>query len=302
MENVIVTGASGFLGTKLCNELSKRYKVYALVRDVEKAKQSLSNINIIVLKCEMKAYECFDLEVKAKYFFHFAWDATSGEDRSNYEKQLFNVKATCDAVVLAKKLGCEKFIYASSINEFETYEYMKSNEISPGGGYIYGTAKLSAHFMAEVVAAKEQIGFIPVIITNIYGPGEKSKRLINTSIRGLLNNEHVSFTKGDQMYDFIYIDDAINSIISVAEKGVGFRSYYLGSNQPKPLKYFIKDLHEAIGGLGTIGLGDLQFKGRDISYEQFNINQIERDTGYVNKINFKEGIEKTCDAIKEENL
>ena len=43
-------------------------------------------------------------------------------------------------------------VYASSINEMETYEYLQSDDIEPAGGYIYGTGKLAAHLMGETVA------------------------------------------------------------------------------------------------------------------------------------------------------
>ena len=108
-------------------------------------------------------------------------------------------------------------VYASSINEMETYEYLQSDDIEPAGGYIYGTGKLAAHLMGETVAKINGIEFIPVIITNIYGVGEKSARMIYTSINKLVHKEHCSFTAGYQTYDFIYITDAINSIIAVAE-------------------------------------------------------------------------------------
>ena len=46
------------------------------------------------------------------------------------------------------------------------------------------------------------------MISNIYGPGELSPRLVNTSIRKMLKGEHCAFSAGEQIYDFIYITDA----------------------------------------------------------------------------------------------
>ena len=69
----------------------------------------------------------------------------------------------------------------------ETYEYLQSNDVEPSGGYIYGTAKLAAHLMGETVARLVGVEFIPVIITNIYGVGEKSARMIYTSIYKLIH-------------------------------------------------------------------------------------------------------------------
>ena len=94
-----------------------------------------------------------------------------------------NVKLTCDYIKLCKEVGCKRVVYASSINEMETYEYLQSDDIEPVGGYIYGTGKLAAHLMGETVAKANDVEFIPVIITNIYGVGEKSERMVYTSRR-----------------------------------------------------------------------------------------------------------------------
>ena len=49
-----------------------------------------------------------------------------------------------------------------------------------------------------------------------------------------------------------------------------------------------------------LGLGDLPFNGIDISYKQFKLKKVEEDTGYKNKISFKDGIKMTMDFIKSE--
>jgi hypothetical protein len=49
-----------------------------------------------------------------------------------------------------------------------------------------------------------------------------------------------------------------------------------------------------------IGLGDLQFKGVDISYDQFDLKKVEKDTGYINQIPFAKGIAMTADYIRKE--
>lgn len=302
MNKAIITGASGFIGKQLINELlSRNVKIVAI--DIRFDDVLLQNKEITCINCKDK--NPFDLQkelesLNADTFFHLAWAGTSGSMRADYSVQLDNVKLACDYVVLASKIGCKRFVYASSINEMETYEYLQSDDINPSGGYIYGTGKLAAHLMGETVAKLNDIEFIPVIITNIYGAGEKSARLVNTSIRQLLNGEHCSFTEGKQTYDFIYITDAIASIVEVAEKGKPFNRYYIGSGNPKPLREFLLEMKDVVAPDAELGLGDLPFNGIDISYSQFKLKKVQEDTGYVNKISFKDGIKKTMDFIKSE--
>ena len=302
MKRAIVTGANGFIGKTLVNALLKNgYEIVALdIRfdDVLMNSPAITCVSVmgkevkeLISAIPQKEYDCF---------FHLAWAGTSGPMRADYNVQLNNVKLACDYICLCKEIGCKRVVYASSINEMETYEYLQSDDIEPAGGYIYGTGKLAAHLMGETVAKLNGIEFIPVIITNIYGVGEKSARMIYTSINKLLKKEHCSFTAGYQTYDFIYITDAINSIIAVAEKGKAFNRYYIGSGEPKPLREFLMEMKDIVDPAAEIGLGDIPFKGVNISYAQFDLKKVERDTGYQNEIPFAKGIAMTAEYIRGE--
>ena len=292
MKNVIVTGANGFLGKTLVKSLlNNGYSVVAL--DIRFDDVLANDNRVTCINVNNKEITEIEKEIPEEdylYLFHLAWAGTSGDARADYNLQLKNIELTCNYVELCKKLKCKRFVYASSINEMETYEYLQSDNIDPSGGYIYGTGKLAAHLMGEIVAKLNDVEFIPVIITNIYGIGEKSARMIYTSIKKLLNNEHCSFTEGYQTYDFIYISDAINSIIAVAEKGKAFNRYYIGSGSPKPLREFLIKMRDIVNPKIEIGLGDIPFKGINVSYEQFDLKKVERDTGYINEIPFDKGI------------
>lgn len=302
MENAIVTGANGFIGKTLVNALlEKGYHVMALdIRfdDVLANDNRVTCVNVMNKEVAALAEEIPHQEYRC--FFHLAWAGTSGPARADYTVQLNNVKLACDYIKLCSEIGCKRVVYASSINEMETYEYLQSDDIEPAGGYIYGTGKLAAHLMGETVAKLNGIEFIPVIITNIYGVGEKSARMIYTSINKLVHKEHCSFTAGYQTYDFIYITDAINSIIAVAEKGKAFNRYYIGSGEPKPLREFLLEMRDIVDPEAELGLGDIPFKGVDISYDQFDLKKVERDTGYRNEVPFAEGIRMTAEYIRGE--
>lgn len=300
-KKAIITGANGFIGKMLVKSLlEKGYSIVALdVRfdDVLREGKRITCIDVNDKTAEdlqqsipTDSYDCF---------FHLAWAGTSGPSRADYNMQLNNVKLACDYILLCKEVGCKRIVYASSITEMETYEYLQSNDIEPSGGYIYGAGKLAAHLMGETVAKQNNVEFIPVIITNIYGVGEKSQRMIYTYINKLVHKEHCSFTAGYQTYDFIYITDAINSIIEVAEKGKAFNRYYIGSGEPKPLREFLMEMRDIVDPSAEIGLGDLQFKGVDIDYNQFDLKKVEKDTGYKNKVSFAEGIKITADYIRK---
>ena len=303
MKKAIVTGANGFLGIALCKELvSQNIEVIAIVKDENE------NISEIVDLKGLKIIYCDLSEIESLYelvsdddidvMFHFAWIGSVGDLRGDSNIQTLNIKYTCNAVKACYKLNCKRFIFASSIMEYEIQAIMNT-EISPGINTLYSSAKVGANYMARALSCSLGIDYIRTVISNIYGPGEKNTRLINSTLRKMLNNEKCSFSSGEQMYDFIYITDAAKAFVAVAKKGFSNRTYYIGSCCPKPLKKFLIELRDQVAPKLEIGLGEIPFNGISLSYEEFDINAVKRDTGFEPTVSFEEGIKNTFKWIKE---
>lgn len=304
MKKAIVTGANGFVGTALVKELSARkIEVIAVVRD---AKENVSEIaglpGLRIVYCDLA--ELSELNDKiidrdADVFYHLAWVGSAGPLRGNYEVQLHNAKYTCDAVKACAAIECPKFVFASSIMEYECAKLMEAGK-KPSINTQYSTAKIAANYMAKAQAAALDIEYVSAVISNIYGEGERSPRLINTSLRKLLAGEHVSFSSGEQMYDFVYITDAAKAFAAIGEKGVPFQTYYIGSLNPHPLKEFLQELRDGVDPSIEIGLGEIPFDGVTLTYEEFDVFALKHDTGFEPQISFAEGVQKTIAWLEEE--
>lgn len=303
MTKTIITGASGFVGKSLVKELSaKGYEVLAIIRNKNKVSEfdDLSNVSVVV--CDLRDIsnlKNFLPKTDYSYFFHLAWEGTSGPDREDYHKQLQNVVYTCEAVKTAKELGCKRFIYAGSLMEYESIKYIPINGSIPVKNYIYRTAKLTAHYMAKSLAVDLGIDFVTGTISNAYGEGEISPRLINSTIRILLKNEKTSFTSGEQLYDFIYITDVAKAFIAIAEKGRAYGNYYIGNRTQRKLKDYLIDIKNCIDKNIELGFGEIPFYGASLDYTEFDTNALYEDTDFKCEVDFMEGIKKTIKWIEQ---
>lgn len=307
MKKAIVTGANGFVGGAVTKELiNNGYKVIAL--DLEGHNGNLPEDGDII-------FYSFSLDNSAELkerlrekdidiFYHFAWAGSAGAARADTSLQLKNAQWTIDCLKLAKELGCSRFVNAGSIMELETIKAVFNPGNKPGLGYIYGSGKLVAHTMCKSVAADIGIDLVWAMITNAYGVGERSPRMVNTTIQKCIRGEAPQFTAGTQNYDFVYIDDVARAFRLIGENGKAFHEYLIGSSHAKPLKEFLLEMKAAIAPDLDFIFGDIPFTGVNQPIEEFDCSKTEKDTGFKATITFGEGCRRTRDwwlqILKEE--
>ena len=283
---VIISGATGFIGKRFTRLLlDKGCFVTCIVRN--KSKESDEGLDVV--EAELSDYADLQFESKYDYFFHFAWDGTSGDSRNDYEKQINNIRYTCEAVKLAKRIGCSRFVYAGSIMEYECIDsYIKDSV--PAASYFYHIAKLSADYMGQTLANSLGIDYLAMIISNIYGEGEESQRFINVVSKKMLRNEMIELTECSQLYDFIYMDDAVEAMWYATEKGKNNQRYYIGNSDQKILKEYVLKMKEIYNSESDLRFGALK-SGSFFNYDIIDTKKLE-ELGFIPQVTFDEGINK----------
>lgn len=296
MKNVIITGASGFVGSWLVRELSNNgYKVYAVLRSVKKSINFNENVEII--KCDMEHIYDLDKFISERNidaFFHLAWDGSGGEKRSDYNIQLNNVKYSCDAAHVAKKIGVKHFFSVGTISEnivdnIFDYQHTSSN-------MIYAIMKKTSRYTLDVLCKMLGLKFTWLQFSNVYGPNNTTGNLISYALDSVIKDRVAKFSEGNQPYDFIYVKDLVYAIRLILDKDVENPFYFIGSGSEKILKDYLLVLSKLFGP-DRIGIGFRKEDGIIFKKEWFDISRLQYDTGFQPKTNFVVGIKETYEWI-----
>ena len=301
MKRAIITGADGFVGSNTVNcFLQNGIEVLAI--DIVDEPRRLKSQDGLKYKC-LDISDVSSLATVASIgeydtFVHFAWVGSAGPQRTDYNLQMQNALNTVECMKVAKQLGCERFVCAGSIMEREVEAAVHSQGSRPGMGYIYGMGKHIAHCLCKAVAADIGIDLLWPMITNAYGVGELSPRFVNTTLRKIINGEPLQFTAGTQNYDFVYVTDVARAFYAVAQDGVPFKEYIIGSGNARPLREFILEMQQALAPDAVPQFGDVPFTGTNLPLSAFDSSELEQDCLIKPEVSFADGTRMTMEWLK----
>lgn len=297
MKTAIVTGAGGFIGRSLVSELVSRHiKVYAVDIYPQERETGPPKEGVIPIRAGFEQYESLTklIPEKVDVFFHFAWKGVSGGDYREIAAQTENIAASGIAIQQAIKLGCDRFIFAGS-----SHEYLRNpdtcNDAFPIPS-IYGAAKYSVEQMGRIVAGN-QLSFISVMFTNVFGIGDYSHRSTNVFLRQLLAGEDLHLISGEHQHDWTYITDAVEGVIAAAERGKRGRQYYIGRRKLMTFREIIEVVRSAISPQSKLKYGEYSDNSY-VDYTHIDLDALYNDTGFECQANFRESILKTADWVK----
>lgn len=299
MEHVIVTGATGMIGATMIEQmLADGIKITAVIRPASsKAKNLPTHDNLTVIECDIDNLPSLSQMLSHNYdtFYHFAWNGTYGLSRDDIYLQEQNIKDTLDAVTLAHNLGCQTFVGAGSQAEFGRVEGKISDRVEKKPITGYGIAKLTACQLSRLLCEKYDIRHNWGRIVSTYGPRDNFYTMVMSSIINMLEGKRMSFTKGEQMWDYLFGGDCSRAFYMIGKSGKHGKAYTIGSGKTRPLKEYIYDIRDVIDPSLEIGIGELDYYPNQVMNLCADISELTEDTGFVPEISFKDGIRKTIE-------
>jgi len=218
--SAVVTGATGFIGSALVQRLSREgASVTCLVRSQSRGRDGIAGLPGVQLA--ETSFEAADLAKKlpkAEVVFNLASAGVSPEERDPEALLSGNVNVIMSLIQAAAECGIHKLVHTGSCAEYgpipERRPLTEDDPIHPLS--LYGAAKACAHLYGRTLALSRNVEFMTLRLFGVFGPGESSYRLLPYLISRLRENRPVDLTGGEQVRDFLYIDDVVEALIQSA--------------------------------------------------------------------------------------
>lgn len=300
MERVVITGATGFLGRNLARVcLEKGMEVIALVRpDSANLKNLPDHPDLHIVGCGLEQVaDCVGRIGHADGFFHFAWGGVNRQEIDSPEVQARNVAGSLECVRAAHALGCRVFMDAGSRVEYGTPGTVMQEDIPCEPVNQYGKAKLE--FYKKALPLCEELGmkYFHLRFFSVYGSGDHPWSIISTLVRELPKGETVSLSACRHLWNFMYIEDAVQAVYELYRHADQNPSAIVNvaGEDTRPLKSFVEEIHEITGRCGKTEYGTfVQAKEGALSIQP-DISRLMAFTrgSYEEKYTFRRGIEET---------
>ena len=304
MKKVIVTGAGGFIGGALTEFLlQKGITVYGVDISEKSLERHLGKKNFVPVIADFSKYSELHEMIENKdidVFYHFARQGGYGAAFKDYRLQLNNSIADCDAISATIKIGCRKFVFAGTVNEYEMDTYIRADYFEPRYTYVYSAVKQISEAICKTIAYNSGIEYCSGRIAMAYGEGFKSTTsLPNVVITNLLTNIPCKLIEGKNLYDMIYIDDIARAFYAIGESGISMKSYYVGHRKIDTFREIIEKIAKIINPACPLLFGEYPDSPSGVDYKNIDTEALYRDTGFECRSDFGESILKTAAWVKE---
>ena len=308
-KKVLITGVSGFLGSNLARELLNHGAIiYSIDNfsyiDYEITKKKIASLlhEVIIISGDVSQKETWDkVPTDIEYIFHLAGPSSitlfkRWPERCYYE----TVFGLYHVLEFAKKNNIKKIIYTSTGSLYAGNRMPHREELYPIGYNLYAAAKIACEALANSYSNNVKILGLRVFAG--FGPGEERKKDFASVIclfakEALDGKRPVIYGDGNQIRDFVYVDDVVKALIrgiEIEETGI----INVGTGKGITFNDIWKTIKDHLGT--NI---EPEYIEKEVNY----VEELEADTFKMRKIlklapaNTEEGIRKFLDYLKNNN-
>ena len=229
--------------------------------------------------------------------FHLAW-YTEHERFWTSEENLQSVASTIRFANYLATVGCKRLVITGTCAEYDlaSQHFSENTALKPRS--LYAAAKLAAYLVVDQIAAASEMEFTWARLFHLFGPYEDPRRLVPSVIRKLLLDQEAEVTEGEQIRDYLHVEDVAEALAAVAESGM-IGAVNIGSGEPVMLNRIIRDIGSIIGKPELIRFGAIPYSNEEAMFICANNQRLIKNTRWEQQFDLKQGLRNTIEWWRE---
>lgn len=293
---ILLTGATGFLGSRLLSELLKAgFDVVAL-------KRSFSDTWRIQADVGHERLKLIDIDVTDPevIFKSYAID-TIIHTATQYGRQETPLYTILEANLILPLRLAELGIRHGVKCFINTDSYFNKSNGSYSNLLDYALSKKS--LLTWLHKLSGQIKIINVVLEHIYGPHDSESKFVESLIQRIAIQKvpYIALTHGHQRRDFVYLDDVVAAYLKLVDYGsshnFAFKTFEVGTGSSSQIRDFALSVKALSNSPTELGFGDIPYRADEIMESVAHIAEL-REMGWDPQVSMREGIQKILSAYK----
>lgn len=301
-ERVLVTGASGFIGSHLTRRLANEgAEVHGLIRSnsrIWRIEEVLNKIDIHRIDVrDFDSLKKLIAEVEPQRIFHLAACVNASRSLDLLEEMSdINIKGTLNLLRALDKVDYYSFINTGSSEEYGDNvtpfrEDQPMNPVSP-----YSASKASTTLFCQMLYKTMGLPITTVRPFLTYGPMQEANMLIPSVIKSTINGVPFDMTKGEQTRDFNYVDDIVGGFIkaSISPKAKG-EIINIGNGREHKIIDVVQLILKLMNSPVEPKIGALPYRPGEAWHFFCDNSKARKIIDWKPKIDINEGLKRTID-------
>jgi UDP-glucose 4-epimerase len=295
---IIITGGSGFVGSAIVKQTIADGNLPIVLKRPSSNQKRLESVEGYISFEYESSVDRYTIdrikEYKPQVLIHLAWRGVSGRERNEIYQIEDNLPLTLETVKFAHEVGCDRWIGVGSQAEYGNPNCQVDELFPTHPTTIYGKAKLAACWSSLGLCQAYDICGSWVRLFDPYGPQDEPHWLIPYLIKEMAIGNTPKLTKCEQLWDYLYIDDAAKGLLSLAYiQAAGI--FNLGSGIAISLKKVVEIIRDSIDLNINPEYGAVEYRPDPVMKLQADINKISQITGWKPQVSIEQGLSNTVD-------
>lgn len=288
---VLITGINGFIGAYVARAaLAEGMDVVGMVRPTS----DLRRIESIEDKITLVHGALAALpDVSCELCIHCAWYAEPGKYPHAIEN-LESLSGTAGLVVKLAESGCARFVGIGSCFEYDFDRGWLREDSPVKPATLYAGAKAAMSTLLPKLGEKCGIATTWVRLFYQYGPFEDTRRLMPVVIRAMMRGEQFDTTLGEQVRDFLHVEDVGTGVVAAAKTGLD-GIVNVGSGSPVTVRRIVETIGAKLGRPELANFGARPYNPTDPPFVVANNTRLRTEASWKPKYDLDSGLDETIE-------